>query len=154
MERHGRHHDETARNPQRRPVPTTAAGQRVPTEGNDDGSGAAFPRYQFNRYRQLGTEDCPGCSQASASRAPAIGVLGPQSSVTWLPCLALVVFSRLIGERPVLLVLLPVHFQDLLDERNQLFHLQAEMGSLQLQVFDRLLDLGRALQGVMREPLA
>ena len=40
MEERDRHHGETARNPQRRPVLTVAAGRRVPTEGNDDGSGA------------------------------------------------------------------------------------------------------------------
>ncbi len=45
MERRNRHHDEAARNPQRRPVLTFAAGRRVPTEGNDNGSGAVFRHY-------------------------------------------------------------------------------------------------------------
>ncbi len=53
MKGHCRHHDETARNPQHRPVLTVAAGWRVPTQGNADGSGATFPRYWFNRYREL-----------------------------------------------------------------------------------------------------
>jgi hypothetical protein len=50
MERHCRHHDENARNPQRRPVLTVAAGRRVPTEGNADGSGASLSPHHFRRY--------------------------------------------------------------------------------------------------------
>jgi hypothetical protein len=42
MERRDRCHAETARNPQRRLALTDMAGRRVPTEGNDDGSGAGY----------------------------------------------------------------------------------------------------------------
>jgi hypothetical protein len=51
MARVSRHLGEDARNPQRRPVLVKTAGRRVPTEGNDAGSGAAIQGDHFNGDR-------------------------------------------------------------------------------------------------------
>src|SRR6266496_138252 len=59
-----------------------------------------------------------------------------------------------VGERPVLLVLVPVDLKRVGDQLDQLLDLEAEMGALELQVLDRLLDLGGALERVMGQPLA
>ena len=42
MEERRRYLSATARTPQRGPDPSVAAGRRVPTQGNDDGSGRPF----------------------------------------------------------------------------------------------------------------
>ena len=46
---------ETARNPQRRPVLTFAAGRRVPTREMTTDPGRPFQRYRFSCYRGLAT---------------------------------------------------------------------------------------------------
>ena len=56
MEERDRHQGETARNPQRRPVLPLAAGRRVPTQGNADGSGATFsPPSQNDPLLEMGS---------------------------------------------------------------------------------------------------
>src|ERR1700720_1987269 len=60
----------------------------------------------------------------------------PRSSVDWLARFAFFDFARHVGERAVCLVFGAVHLHDVLDEFDQLLHLEAEVGPLDFQVFD------------------
>ena len=59
-----------------------------------------------------------------------------------------------IRERPILLVLLAVQLHGVLEELQHLLDLEAEAGALELQLVDCLLDLGGALERVVRQALA
>src|SRR5580765_5079237 len=77
MERCGRHHYETARNPQRAPVLPVAACARVPTQGDAAGSGVACPpRLSISGYGPLeGGPDVEGGLEAR-ERVLEVGLSG------------------------------------------------------------------------------